>query len=59
MNVNLFTSWYYDDEEILKIRKEEFDFCKEKNKISGIDNIIELNIGRMSLSKQMAPLGSL
>lgn len=46
MNVNLFTSWYYDDEEILKIRKEEFDFCKEKNKISGIDNIIELNIGR-------------
>ena len=34
MNVNLFTSWYYDDEEILKIRKEEFDFCKEKNKIS-------------------------
>ena len=46
MNVNLFTSWHYDDEEILKIRKEEFDFCKEKNKISGIDNIIELNIGR-------------
>jgi hypothetical protein len=46
MKVNLFTSWYYDNDEILKIRKEEFDFCTQKNNSSGIDNIVVLNIGR-------------
>jgi hypothetical protein len=46
MKINLFTSWHYDNEDILKIRMNEFNLCYEKNKNSDIDNIINLKLGR-------------